>query len=67
MDSAPPKKWLKTKQAAEYLQVTPLFIYKLADQGHITRYKKNNRCCWFSIDELDRYVESQAEENKPAA
>ncbi len=53
--------WLTTKQAAEYLGMTPNALHKLTSAREIpfSQDKPGGRC-WFKVDELDAWRFSKA-------
>lgn len=52
------EKWLTVKEVAEYLQLSPDQIYRLAQQGRIPASKVGAR--WrFKRENIDRWMEEQ--------
>ena len=52
------EKWLTVKEVAEYLQLSPDQIYRLAQQGKIPASKVGAR--WrFKRENIDRWMEEQ--------
>ena len=52
------EKWLTVKDVAEYLQLSPDQIYRLAQQGRIPASKVGAR--WrFKRENIDRWMEEQ--------
>lgn len=52
------EKWLTVKEVAEYLQLSPDQIYRLAQQGKIPASKVGAR--WrFKKENIDRWMEEQ--------
>ena len=63
----PPRKWLRTMEAARYLGVDRSFLMALAKKGEIPRYRHNSRCAFYSVDDLDQWVSSKAEKTQKGA
>ncbi len=50
--------WMTVKDVAEYLQLSPDLIYRLAQQGQIPASKVGSR--WrFKREKIDQWMESQ--------
>lgn len=58
------EKWLTVKEVAEYLQLSPDQIYRLAQQGKIPASKVGAR--WrFKRERIDEWMENQVVAQKP--
>jgi len=58
------KTWLTVKQVAEYLQLSTMMVYKLAQKGHIPAAKIGSS--WrFDRDEIDAWLSPRGEGRGP--
>ena len=51
-------KFINVQQAADYLNVTPKYIYTLAQQRKIPFYKPFGKMILFKTEELENIIES---------
>lgn len=62
--SAPQKKYLTTKEAAEYLGVSKQCIYDISMQKRIPTFKPGGSKVYFLIDDLNDYIQSARNKSK---
>ena len=52
------KKYIDTKGAAEYLNMSERYVQRLARKGNIPSYRPSGKILLFSIEELDKWIVS---------
>lgn len=50
------KRFMNLNQAADYLDLSPSYLYKLVSKGAIHAHKPNGKKIYFSREELDKWV-----------
>ncbi len=53
------KKWMTTKQVADYLSLSPSQVYNLASDGYLPYYKLGKRMSRYLREEVDNYLLSK--------
>jgi excisionase family DNA binding protein len=53
------KKMLTTNEAANYLNLSPPYIIRLANQGKIKNYDPGDKTLYYDINDLDNYLISR--------
>ena len=56
MDNKIKEKPLSVKQAAEFLNLKPAYIYNLVFYGKLTAYKPGGKCLLFKQSDLEKYA-----------
>ena len=52
------KKYIDTKGAAEYLNMSERYVQRLARKGEIPSYRPSGKMLLFNIEELDKWIVS---------
>ena len=60
------KAFLDTRQAADYLNLSPNTLHRWRWSGDGPRYRKFGRSVRYALDDLDAFAESGARENTAA-
>lgn len=53
------KKWMTTKQVADYLSLSPSQVYNLASDGYLPYYKLGKRMSRYLREEIDDFLLSK--------
>lgn len=54
------KKWMTTKQVADYLSLSPSQVYNLASDGYLPYYKLGKRMNRYLKDEIDDFIKNRS-------